>query len=133
MRSAQIPAPVRKQLDSDIDFVQTEASLYAATGDTPHAVQYMNRVEAYYAKLKQLPPANIDIQNAWLLYNIGNDRALYPALMRIGGRTDLTVAQREMVQDHLGQLERAPRRRGHGQRQRPARGRHSRRRIAGLS
>jgi len=44
-------------------------------------------------------PAKIDIQNAWLLYNIGNDRALYPALMRIGGRTDLTVAEREVIQD----------------------------------
>ena len=98
-RSPTFPPPVRKQLDADIDFVQTEASLYAATGDTAHAVQYMNRVQAYYAKLKQLPPANIDIQNAWLLYNIGNDRALYPALMRIGGRTDLTVAQRETVQN----------------------------------
>ena len=96
---SHIPAPVRKQLDADIDFVQTEASLYAATGDTTRAVQYMNRVEAYYAKLKELPPAKIDIQNAWLLYNIGNDRALYPALMRIGGRTDLTVAQREVIQD----------------------------------
>ena len=77
----------------------------------------MNRVQAYYAKLKEQPPANIDIQNAWLLYNIGNDRALYPALMRIGGRTDLTVAAARNRAGHLGQLERAPRRRGHGQRQ----------------
>jgi tetratricopeptide (TPR) repeat protein len=96
---AQIPAPVRKQLDADIDFLQTEASIYATTGDTAHAVQYMNRVQAYYAKTKELPPPNIEIQNIWLLYNIGNDRALYAALMRIGGRTDLTLAQRETVQD----------------------------------
>ena len=96
---SHIPAPARKQLDADIDFVQTEASLYEATGDTARAVQYMNRVEAYYAKLKELPPAKIEIQNAWLLYNIGDDRALYPALMRLGGRSDLTAAQREMVQN----------------------------------
>ncbi|HVN94589.1 MAG TPA: cellulose synthase subunit BcsC-related outer membrane protein [Terracidiphilus sp.] len=96
---AQIPAAVRTQLDSDIDFIQTEAGLYAATGDTNVAVAYMNRVLAYYAKLKQQPPPAIDIQNAWLLYNIGNDRALYATLMRIGGRTDLTLAQRETVQN----------------------------------
>ena len=30
---------------------------------------------------------------------MGNDRALYAALMRIGGRSDLTVAQRETVQN----------------------------------
>jgi tetratricopeptide (TPR) repeat protein len=96
---AQIPAPIRKQLDGDIDFLQIEASLYATTGDTTHAVQYMNRVMGYYAKTKGQPPANIAIQNVWLLYNMGNDRALYAALMRIGSRNDLTVAQRETVQD----------------------------------
>jgi tetratricopeptide (TPR) repeat protein len=94
-----IPASVRKQLETDIDFLQTEASLYAAAGDTPRAVEYMARVEAHYAKLKTLPPADIDVQNAWLLFNTKNDRALYPALMRLGGRKDLTVAQRETVQD----------------------------------
>ncbi|MGD0520657.1 MAG: cellulose synthase subunit BcsC-related outer membrane protein [Terracidiphilus sp.] len=96
---AFIPAPVRKQLDADIDFLQTEASLYAASGDIPRAVEIMNRVESRYVKLKILPPADIDVQNAWLLFNTRNDRALYPALMRLGGRKDLTVAQRETVQD----------------------------------
>ncbi len=76
-----IPASVRKQLEADIDFLQTEASLYAASGDIPRAVSYMNRVETHYAKLKALPPADIDVQNAWLLFNTRNDRALYPALM----------------------------------------------------
>ncbi len=94
-----IPAAVRKQLDSDIEFVQSEASLYAATGETAHAQELMARVQAHYAKLKMEPPADIDIQNAWLLFNTRNDRMLYPALMRLGSRTDLTVAQRETVQD----------------------------------
>ena len=96
---AQIPAPVRAQLESDIEFIQTEAGLYAATTDVNTAVGYMDRVLAYYAKLKQQPPPAIDIQNAWLLYNIGNDRALYASLMRIGGRSDLTLAQRQTVQN----------------------------------
>jgi thioredoxin-like negative regulator of GroEL len=96
---ALIPATVRRQLEADIDFLQTEASLYAASGDIPHAVDFMNRVQSHYAKLKQPPPPNIDVQNAWLLFNTRNDRALYPALMRLGGRTDLTVAQRETVED----------------------------------
>jgi tetratricopeptide (TPR) repeat protein len=95
----QIPVDVRKQLDSDIGFIETEATLYASTGDTAQATQSMNRILAYFAKLKQPPPPVIDIQNALLLYSIGNDRALYPALMRIGGRTDLTSAQRESVQE----------------------------------
>ena len=96
---AQIPPAVRKQLDGDIDFLETEASLYATTGDITHAVQYMNRVQAYYAKSKEQLPPNVEIQNIWLLYNMDNDRALYAALMRIGGRTDLTLAQRETVEN----------------------------------
>jgi len=95
---AQIPPAVRKQLEGDIEFVQGEASLYAASGDTAHAVEYMNRVQAHYNALKALPPANIEVQSAWLLYNTKNDRALYPALMHLGARRDLTVTERETVQ-----------------------------------
>ncbi len=95
----QIPASVRTQLESDIEFIQTEAGLYATTGDVNAAVGNMDRVLAYYARLKQQPPPAIDIQNAWLLYNIGNDRALYASLMRIGGRSDLTLAQRQTVEN----------------------------------
>ena len=95
---ALIPADVRKQLEGDPEFVETEASLYAAAGDTAHAAEYMNRVLAHYAQLKQPLPSNLDIQNAWLLYNTRNDRALYPWLMRLGGRPDLTATQRETVQ-----------------------------------
>jgi tetratricopeptide (TPR) repeat protein len=95
---AQIPTAVRKQLESDIDFVQSEASAYATTGDTQHAIEIMNRVLAHYTASKTLPPANVEIQNAWLLYNTKNDRGLYPALMRLGARKDLTVPQRETVQ-----------------------------------
>ncbi len=95
---ALIPAAVRKQLETDFDFVQSEASLYAAANDIPHAIEYMNRVEAHYSQLRTQAPAAVEIQNAWLLFNIKNDRALYPALMRLGSRQDLTVPQRETVQ-----------------------------------
>ena len=32
------------------------------------------------------PPADVDIQDAWLLYNGGNDAGLYRQLMLLGGR-----------------------------------------------
>jgi tetratricopeptide (TPR) repeat protein len=96
---ALIPPKVRKQLESDVEFVQTEASIYAANNDYARAGQYMARLDSHYASLRTAPPPTIAIQNAWLLFNTRNDRALYPALMALGGRPDLTAAQRETVQD----------------------------------
>ena len=75
---ALIPPAVRKQLEADPEFVQAEASLYATAGDIPHAIEYMNRVHAHYAQLRHALPANIAIQNAWLLYNTKNDRVALP-------------------------------------------------------
>jgi tetratricopeptide (TPR) repeat protein len=94
-----IPRAIRKNLEADIEFVQTEASLYAATGDIARAIEFMNRVQAHYARLHTDPPAAIEIQNAWLLFNTRNDRALYPVLMHLNSRPGLTVAQRETTQD----------------------------------
>jgi cellulose synthase operon protein C len=93
-----IPPAVRKELETDPQFVQAVASIYASAGDVPHAVEYMARVQRYYAKQGIAMPPDMAIQNAWLLYNTSNDRALYPELMRLGARPDLTVIQRETVQ-----------------------------------
>ncbi len=93
-----IPADIRKQLESDVQFQQSEASLYANAGDTTNAIALFNSVQRHYASLRQQPPADIDIQSAYLLYNTFNDKELYNALMRLGARTDLTNAQRETIQ-----------------------------------
>jgi len=96
---ALIPPAVRKELDADVDFMQAEASAYAATGDISHAAKYMNAVNDYYARLKEEPPPNVAVQTAWLLYNTHSDSALYQALMGLGARRDLTVVQRETVEE----------------------------------
>ncbi|MGH9605998.1 MAG: tetratricopeptide repeat protein [Terracidiphilus sp.] len=95
---ALIPPAVRKQLETEIDFMQAEASAYAATGDIPDAARYMNAVNAHYARLKMEPPGNVAVQSAWLLYNTHSDRSLYLALMHLGARRDLTDAERATVQ-----------------------------------
>jgi tetratricopeptide (TPR) repeat protein len=93
-----IPPAIRTQLETDVQFEQSEASLYAGAGDTVNALAIFNRVEKHYAALHQVPPADVEIQNAYLLYNTFDDRALYPALMRLGARDDMTDIQRETVQ-----------------------------------
>jgi len=93
-----IPPDVRKQLESDVQFEQSEASLDATAGDSTDAFVLINRIQKHYAALRQLPPADVEIQSAYLLYNTFDDRGLYPALMRLGAREDLTNAQRETIQ-----------------------------------
>ena len=94
-----IPTGVRRQLDADNDFVLTESAIDSAAGDSARAALLMSRVQAHYAKLHDEPPASVEIQNAWQLLNARDDRGLYPALLKIGGRPGLTGAQREAVQE----------------------------------
>lgn len=96
---AMIPPAVRQQLEADLEFNATESSLYSANGDYIRASQYMYRVQSHYNAQGVQAPGEIAIQNAWLLFNMKNDRALYPALMALGARQDLTVVERETVED----------------------------------
>jgi tetratricopeptide (TPR) repeat protein len=93
-----IPPSIRKQLEMDVQFLQSEGSLYANAGDTADAIEIFNQVQKHFATLHQEPPADVEIQQAYLLYNTFNDRALYPALMTLGARQDLSNTQRETIQ-----------------------------------
>ena len=101
-RVAQKPeeqAPVLIQLDTDIALLESEISFYIATGQSLCAAGLMARVQAYYARLHSDAPLLIAVENASLLFSTGNDRALYPALMSLGGRSGLTIDQRQTVED----------------------------------
>jgi tetratricopeptide (TPR) repeat protein len=94
----KIPNDVRRQLEADIEWVQGIASLYFAVGDIPHATLYLNRVENYYLVHRTSAPASLEVQHAWLLYNLRDDVALYPLLARLDARQDLTADQRQQVE-----------------------------------
>ncbi len=94
----KIPADVRRLLEADIEWVQGIASLYVAVGDVPHANFYVKRVENYYLLHRAQAPASLEVQHAWLLYNIKDDAGLYPILTRLDARKDLTADQRQQVQ-----------------------------------
>jgi tetratricopeptide (TPR) repeat protein len=94
----QIPADVRRQLDRDVENQQTVAAIYAATGNSAAALQLIAQIQAHYRALHGVTPSDVDIQNAWLLYNTHDDRDLYRALMALGGRDDLADDQRRVIQ-----------------------------------
>ncbi len=93
-----IPPAIKAQLEADVQFMQSEASLYAGAGDNVNAIALFNRVQKHYQQIGQEPPADVEVQSAYLLFNTFNDRALYPELMQLGARTDLTDTQRETIQ-----------------------------------
>ncbi len=89
---SKIPPDVRRQLEADIEWVQGIASLYFAVSDTTHATYYLKRVENFYLLHRTPVPAGLEVQHAWLLYNVKDDVALYPVLQRLDARQDLTAS-----------------------------------------
>ena len=94
----QIPPAVRKQLEGSVDYLQTVGQIYNGLGQPRQAMLFLNRVQQHYAAEHTMPPADIDVQNAWLLYNGNNDTGLYRQLLVLGSRADLTDDQRRTVQ-----------------------------------
>lgn len=94
----QMPPEVRKQLEHDVEYLQTMGQVYAGLGDSRQALVFVNRVQQHYAAQRVAPPADVDIQNAWLFYNGMNDTGLYRQLLYLGSRRDLTDDQRRTVQ-----------------------------------
>jgi cellulose synthase operon protein C len=94
----QISQPVRVQLESDVEYLQTIGAVYNALGQPRGAMVFLNRVQQHYAQQRTAAPADVDIQDAWLLFNGGNDAGLYRQLMLLGGRQELTSEQRRTVQ-----------------------------------
>jgi hypothetical protein len=93
----KIPPDVRQQLEADIEFVQGVASLYVAVGDSARASSYLSRVENYYLLHRTAAPAGLEVQHAWLLYNLKDDIGLYPVMVRLDARADLTGEQRTQL------------------------------------
>jgi tetratricopeptide (TPR) repeat protein len=94
----QIPPAVRSQLENDVEYLQTVGAVYNALGQPQEAMVFLNRVQRHYAAQNTAAPADVDIQDAWLLFNGGNDAGLYRQLMLLGSRQDLSDEQRRTVQ-----------------------------------
>ena len=97
-QAQQIPASLKRQLEGDPEYLQTVGAIYNGLGQPRQAMAFINRVQQHYAAQNAAPPSDIDIQDAWLLFNGGNDAGLYRQLMLLGGRADLSDEQRRTVQ-----------------------------------
>ncbi|AFL87742.1 Cellulose synthase operon protein C C-terminus (BCSC_C) [Terriglobus roseus DSM 18391] len=94
----QIPPATRKTLESDVEYLQSIGNIYNGLGQPQQAMVFLNRVQQRYIAQHATPPADIDIQNAYLLFNGQNDTGLYRQLLVLGSRPDLSDEQRRTVQ-----------------------------------
>ncbi len=97
-QAQQIPAGLKRQLEADPEYLQTVGAIYNGLGQPRQAMAFINRVQQHYTAQNAAPPSDIDVQDAWLLFNSGNDAGLYRQLMLLGGRPDLSDEQRRTVQ-----------------------------------
>ncbi len=97
-QAQQIPAGLKRQLEGDPEYLQTIGAIYNGLGQPRQAMAFINRVQQHYAAQNAAAPTDIDVQDAWLLFNSGNDAGLYRQLMLLGGRADLSDEQRRTVQ-----------------------------------
>ena len=94
----QIPPATRATLEQNVDFLQVIGQIYNGLGQPQQAEFFLRRVQQHYLAQHAQAPADIDIQQAYLLYNAKNDQGLYQQLLSLGSRGDLTDAQRRTVQ-----------------------------------
>jgi tetratricopeptide (TPR) repeat protein len=94
----QMPPEIRRQLEADPAYLTTVGSIYAGLGQPQEAGMFLARARQHYVAQHVTPPADIDIQTGWLLYNSHNDAGLYQQLLYLGSRPDLTDGQRRTVQ-----------------------------------
>ena len=94
----RIPASVRTELEGDVVFLQSVGAIYNSLRQYKEAQVFLRRVQEHYAEQHATPPADIEVQDAWLLYNSMDDAGLWRQLMMLGERSDLTDPERRTVQ-----------------------------------
>lgn len=97
-QAESVPAPVRVQLESNLLFLQTEAMIYAALNDRSRALSTWGRLQQAAASAKSRVPAGMSVEFARWLSGTGDEVHLYPILMALGSRADLSDPQRRTVQ-----------------------------------
>lgn len=98
--SGRLPKSVSSTLADDTDYVSLLASVYNSLGRYPEALRLVRRASALMRQQERTPPADLDLQLAWLLLNTnGEDRELYSLLTEVGARPDLSMIQQDSVSE----------------------------------
>ncbi|HKD61800.1 MAG TPA: cellulose synthase subunit BcsC-related outer membrane protein, partial [Terracidiphilus sp.] len=95
-----IPASVRKQLETDSSFLILEASAYSSTARNQDALQLLEEARSRYTTQHHATPAILDIQTAWTMLAVSLDEpGLNDLLLNDKKRTDLTSKERQAIEE----------------------------------
>ncbi len=97
---ARMPEPVRLRLEQDPGYLQTLASIQAATGQEQQALRTFADLTQLYASQNKEVPTDVQIQYGWVLLNAGDDRKLYSLVSSLSASAEMTDEQ----QTNLNQL-----------------------------
>ncbi|HEX6804117.1 MAG TPA: cellulose synthase subunit BcsC-related outer membrane protein [Terriglobales bacterium] len=94
----RIPASIGAQLEKQPDFLVLLASAQTAAGHNSQSVQLLQQARRIYESRGQLPPADLDVQLAWAMFN---DQQSDPTifLQKVRARSDLSPEQRAAIAD----------------------------------
>jgi hypothetical protein len=95
-----IPASVRKQLETDPSFLILEASAFSSSARNQDALQLLQQARSRYTSQRHAPPAVLDIQTAWTMLAVSIDQpGLNDLLLYDKKRTDLTSKERQAIEE----------------------------------
>ena len=98
--SQQAPEPVMTQLKKDVGYLSLMASVESALKLYDEAQRSLRQAIFHYELLRLPIPAELELQMAWLLLDMGNnERELYTLLSQATTRRDLTSSQRKAFLD----------------------------------
>ena len=97
---ARMPEPVRLRLAQDPAYLQTLASIQAASGQEQAALRTFADLVQLYASQNTEVPTDVQIQYGWVLLNAGDDRKLYSLVSSLSTSAEMTDEQ----QTNLNQL-----------------------------
>ena len=95
----QIPLGLRFHLRYNTNFLQTVASIYAATGNNPQALASLSQAAQHYREQGIAVPFGVGIQLAWLQLNTGDQAGLAASMRVLSAAPSLSLAQKKQEQD----------------------------------
>jgi len=90
---ASMPESVRLRLEQDPSYLQTLASIQAATGQEQAALRTFAQLTQIYASQNTETPTDVQIQYGWVLLKAGDDRKLYPLVSSLANSPEITDEQ----------------------------------------